>query len=136
MPVYMFSLAELDLLMAEIELKGLATTGEKAEDHMKDAVIHSTNYWYALNAASDYKSKITAVGGVAALYPTKPTDAIIARWGDVHKDNVELDSLSKKIVGLLKETLGLSTVVKLLPPRTLPRSQGKALRVIDKRKMG
>ncbi|MEO5999916.1 MAG: SusD/RagB family nutrient-binding outer membrane lipoprotein [Chitinophagaceae bacterium] len=52
---------------------------------MKDAVIHSTNYWYAINSGSDYKSKITAVGGVAALYPTKPTDLVISNWGDTIK---------------------------------------------------
>jgi hypothetical protein len=84
MPVYMFSLAELDLLKAEIVLKGYASTGKNAEDHMKDAVIHSTNYWYNLNAVSDYKTKITAAG-VTALYPTKPTDAAIASWGDTIK---------------------------------------------------
>ena len=81
----MFSLAELDLLMVEIVLKGYGTTGKTAEEHMKDAVIHSTNYWYAVNTASDYKSKITAVGGVAALYPTKPTDLVISNWGDTIK---------------------------------------------------
>ena len=84
MPVYMFSLAELDLLMAEIALKGLGTTGKTAEEHMKDAVIHSTSYWYAVNSGSDYKSKITAAG-VAALYPAKPSDAVISNWGDTIK---------------------------------------------------
>lgn len=62
------------------------------------------------------------------------SEEIIAGCGDVHKDNVELDSLCKRIKGLLKETIGLTALVKLLPPSTLPRSQGKALRVIDKRK--
>jgi hypothetical protein len=86
MPVYMFSLAELDLLLAEIELKGLASTGEAAEDHIKDAVIHSTNYWYALNAASNFKTNADAQGAAAPLYPTKPSDADIATYGDTVKN--------------------------------------------------
>jgi len=85
MPVYMFSLAELDLLYAEIALKGLATTGKSAEDHMKDAVIHSTNFYYALNQASSFKDDADAYGAAAPLYPAKPSDVVIAQWGDTIK---------------------------------------------------
>ncbi|MEO6976990.1 MAG: SusD/RagB family nutrient-binding outer membrane lipoprotein, partial [Mucilaginibacter sp.] len=85
MPVYMFSRAELDLLLAEIELKGLATTGEAAEDHIKDAVIHSINYWYNINGNSDFKDDPDAQGAAAPLYPAKPTDMVIANWGDTIK---------------------------------------------------
>ena len=85
MPVYMFSLAEKDLLLAEIELKGLASTGEAAEEHIKDAVIHSVNYWYAINANSDFKDDPDAQGAAAPLYPAKPGDNVIAGWGDIIK---------------------------------------------------
>lgn len=85
MPVYMFSRAELDLLLAEIELKGLASTGETAEDHIKDAVIHSTNYWYNINGNSDFKDDPDAQGAAAPLYPAKPNDVAIANWGDAIK---------------------------------------------------
>jgi hypothetical protein len=85
MPVYMFSQAELDLLLAEIELKGLASTGEAAEDHMKDAVIHSTAFWYNLNMNSDFSSDPDAYGAAAPLYPTMPSAAVIASWGDTIK---------------------------------------------------
>ena len=84
MPVYMFSQAELDLLLAEIALKDYGTTGKTAEEHIKDAVVHSTNYWYNLNASSDYKAEINAAG-IDALYPSKPGDAAIAAWGDTIK---------------------------------------------------
>lgn len=85
MPVYMFSMAEVDLLLAEIELKGLASTGEPAEDHIKDAVIHSINYWYNINGNSDFKDDPDAQGAAAPLYPTKPSDVAIAAWGDTIK---------------------------------------------------
>lgn len=81
MPVYMFSLAELDLLLSEIALKGLGNTGKTAEEQIKDAVIHSTNYWYRINQASDYKDNIDAAG-IAALYPAKPNDADISTWAE------------------------------------------------------
>ena len=85
MPVYMFSVAEVDLLLAEVELKGLANTGEAAEDHIKDAVIHSINYWYNINGNSDFKDDPDAQGAAAPLYPTKPSDLVIANWGDTIK---------------------------------------------------
>ncbi|HWK07435.1 MAG TPA: SusD/RagB family nutrient-binding outer membrane lipoprotein [Puia sp.] len=82
MPVYMFSLAEMDLLLAEIELKGLASTGKTADQHIKDAVINSTNFWYNLNGSSDFNVDPDAAGAAAPLYPVKPSDAVIANWGD------------------------------------------------------
>jgi phenylacetate-CoA ligase len=51
----------------------------------------------------------------------------------MYQNNLEVDALSNKVSELLKETLGLTVLIELLPPATLPRSEGKALRVIDKR---
>ncbi|MFV0528705.1 MAG: phenylacetate--CoA ligase family protein [Lachnospiraceae bacterium] len=45
----------------------------------------------------------------------------------------ELDRLSKKITHILKQALGLAVKVKLVEPKTIERSEGKAKRVIDKR---
>jgi phenylacetate-CoA ligase len=46
----------------------------------------------------------------------------------------ELQKLSKKIQSNLESTMGLSISVKLVEPKTIERSEGKAKRVIDKRK--
>lgn len=47
----------------------------------------------------------------------------------------ELESLANGIRMRLESLLGLSVKVKLVEPKTLPRSEGKAKRVIDKRKI-
>ena len=86
MPVYMFTVAEMDLLLAEIALKALGTTGKAAEEHIKDAVLHSTDFYYALNQASNFKDDGDAQGMAAPLYPTKPGPAVIAQWGDTVKN--------------------------------------------------
>ena len=44
-----------------------------------------------------------------------------------------LEGLKKKIAGVLKQALGLSVNVKLVEPKTIARSEGKAKRVIDNR---
>lgn len=46
-----------------------------------------------------------------------------------------LDGLKKKIGAVLKQALGISVVVKLVEPKTIQRSEGKAKRVIDNRNL-
>jgi len=43
--------------------------------------------------------------------------------------------LTKKLQSNLESTLGLSIEVKLVEPKTIERSEGKAKRVIDRRKL-
>jgi phenylacetate-CoA ligase len=45
-----------------------------------------------------------------------------------------MTDLTENIQKLLKDSLGLTADVSLLKPKTLARSEGKAVRVIDKRK--
>jgi phenylacetate-CoA ligase len=47
----------------------------------------------------------------------------------------ELENLTKKIAHILQTALGLAVKVKLVEPKTIERSEGKAKRVIDKRKL-
>ncbi|KPA19385.1 phenylacetate-CoA ligase [Candidatus Magnetomorum sp. HK-1] len=55
---------------------------------------------------------------------------------DVFSDEIKvLQNLEKKITHNIKETIGVSTKVKLVEPKTIARSEGKAQRVIDKRKI-
>jgi len=46
-----------------------------------------------------------------------------------------LEDLTKKIAHVLQTALGLAVKVKLVEPKTIERSEGKAKRVIDKRKL-
>lgn len=47
----------------------------------------------------------------------------------------QLESLTKKITHVLQSALGLAVKVKLVEPKTIQRSEGKAKRVIDNRKL-
>lgn len=47
----------------------------------------------------------------------------------------KLEELSAKVKNRLESTLGISVKVKLVEPKTIARSEGKAQRVIDKRKL-
>ncbi len=45
-----------------------------------------------------------------------------------------IESLTKKIATVTQQALGISARIKLMGPNTLPRSEGKAVHVIDNRK--
>ena len=47
----------------------------------------------------------------------------------------ELENLSKRIGHVIQQAIGLAAKIKLVEPRTIERSMGKAVHVIDKRKL-
>jgi phenylacetate-CoA ligase len=47
----------------------------------------------------------------------------------------ELENLRDKIGGVLKQAHGIAVKVKLVEPKTIARSEGKAKRVIDNRNL-
>ena len=62
---------------------------------------------------------------------------VMVEVGDqIFSDEVKhLQNLESKIAKNIKEYLGVSAKVKLVEPKTIARSQGKAVRVIDNRKI-
>ena len=47
----------------------------------------------------------------------------------------KIGEMEKQLVGALKAMLGIYAKVKLVAPKTIARSEGKAVRIIDKRKI-
>jgi len=47
----------------------------------------------------------------------------------------ELQGLINRIQRTMESALGISLTVKIVEPKTITRSEGKAVRVIDKRKL-
>jgi hypothetical protein len=80
-PAYMMSLAEVDLLLAEVALKNLGNTGKTASAHIKDAIIHSTDFWYARNEESKMSSSFRAKA-IANNYFTGPVTFSSNRYGE------------------------------------------------------
>ncbi|MBQ6902981.1 MAG: phenylacetate--CoA ligase [Lachnospiraceae bacterium] len=67
---------------------------------------------------------------------TDTLDVQVEMTPDMFTDNVgEIAAMQKKLVDGLKSMLGLAANVTLVAPKTITRSEGKAVRVIDKRKI-
>ena len=59
--------------------------------------------------------------------------ALLARCGGFDTAHPALADLRRRVGEQLTKTIGLRAEVTLVAPRTLPRSEGKAVRVIEKR---
>ena len=56
---------------------------------------------------------------------------------DMFSDTVKsLEDQEKAIKSAVESTLGISAHIRLVEPKTIPRTEGKAVRVVDKRKKG
>ncbi len=63
-------------------------------------------------------------------------DVIVEMTPEMFSDNLStLSAAEKNLVAALKAMLGIMAKVKLVAPKTIARSEGKAVRIIDKRKL-
>jgi hypothetical protein len=76
-----FTRAEIDFLLAEIQLKGLASTGSSVEQHIKDGVINSINYWYYINSFSTWTYINSS--NRSFLMPTAPSESVKETYASV-----------------------------------------------------
>ena len=111
--------------------------------------------WLATNEYVEYiqRNKVQ-VNDIVYLYTTAPVQRIeykmiVDRINNldtlevqveveerVFSDEIkELEKLTKKIATVLQHAIGLAVKVKLVEPKSIERSMGKSVHVIDRRKM-
>lgn len=89
-PVVMVTKAEIDLLLSEVALKNLGSTGKSAEDHLVDALKSSTKFWYYVNSLSKYNPtqfKYFPNTDISVLKPEMPSDSDISTYANALKAN-------------------------------------------------
>jgi phenylacetate-CoA ligase len=62
----------------------------------------------------------------------EPAEARVREWGGFDPGRPEVVSLSLRVRELLRAHLGLNPEVTIVPPKTIPRSEGKAVRVLER----
>ena len=63
----------------------------------------------------------------------EPSEALVREWGAFDSARPEVMSLATRVRELLRAHLGLNPEVAIVPPKTIPRSEGKAVRVVERR---
>jgi hypothetical protein len=90
-PLYVSSLAEVDLLLAEAVLKGLVATGKSTGQHVNDAVVHSTDFWYMVNSAEHHAGSMSSETA-KMLTPEKPAAATVSAYAATVQGELEAAS--------------------------------------------
>lgn len=62
----------------------------------------------------------------------EPAPALVARCGGFDPVHPELAALHTRVAARLQQAIGLVVDLRLAAPRTLPRSEGKAVRVVER----
>jgi phenylacetate-CoA ligase len=62
----------------------------------------------------------------------EPAEECVRGWGGFDSARPEVVALSLRVGELLRAHLGLNPEVAIVPPKTIPRSEGKAVRVVER----
>ncbi|HEV8640044.1 MAG TPA: phenylacetate--CoA ligase [Methylomirabilota bacterium] len=80
-----------------------------------------------------YRLVVDRTGTLARVeVQVEPARAFLERCGNLESGGPAVAALRERVAGRLRAALGLSVDVTLLPARTLPRSEGKAVRVVER----
>ena len=63
----------------------------------------------------------------------EPTPERVSAWGGFDSRRPEVAALALRVGELLRAHLSLNPEVVIVPPKTIPRSEGKAVRVVERR---
>ena len=66
----------------------------------------------------------------------EPTERAVDKWGGFDAARSEALALSARVSELLRGYLGLNPEILIVSPKSIPRSEGKAVRVVERRAPG
>jgi hypothetical protein len=105
-PQPVFTVGEVELLKAEVELKGLGNTGATADQHLYNAIISSTDYWYRHNAFNLWAGTGANPGEEVRhfLQPEKPDAGSIAAFAEtVRNDFLQASDLEDRMEIIMQQ---------------------------------
>ena len=63
----------------------------------------------------------------------EPTERVVREWGGFEAARPEVRALGARVAAQLRGHLGLNPEITVVAPKTIPRSEGKAVRVVERR---
>jgi len=61
----------------------------------------------------------------------EPTERLVHQWGGFDSSRPEVLALAARVAERIRGHLGLNPEIAIVPPKTIPRSEGKAVRVVE-----
>jgi len=63
----------------------------------------------------------------------EPAEGVVAGWGGFVSGGAQVVALAARVGERLRGHLGVNPEIAIVPPRSIPRSEGKAVRVVERR---
>jgi phenylacetate-CoA ligase len=63
----------------------------------------------------------------------EPAEHVVREWGGFEPTRPEIRALGERVAEQLRGHLGLNPEIAVVAPKTIPRSEGKAVRVVERR---
>ena len=63
----------------------------------------------------------------------EPAEGLVGVWGGFDAGGAAVAALAVRVGERLRGHLGLNPEIAIVPPKTIPRSEGKAVRVVERR---
>jgi phenylacetate-CoA ligase len=63
----------------------------------------------------------------------EPAEHVVREWGGFEAARPEVTALCARVAAQLRGHLGLNPEIAVVAPKTIPRSEGKAVRVVERR---
>jgi len=86
--------------------------------------------------APNYQVVVDRVGTMDELTTVlEVTEAVTRALGPLDAEHPQYEAITARVTSEIQRALGIATKVQLCAPGTLPRSEGKAVRVVDRRNL-
>jgi phenylacetate-CoA ligase len=84
--------------------------------------------------APHYQMVVDRTQGFPSLaVHVEPAESVVGAWGGFDAGGVAVAALAARVGERLRGHLGLNPEIAIVPPKTIPRSEGKAVRVVERR---
>jgi phenylacetate-CoA ligase len=103
---------------------------------IKGVNVYPSQLEAALLAVDDLAPHYQLLVDRTQAFPTlavhvEPTERLVQQWGGFDSARPEVLMLSARVAERIRGHLGLNPEIAIVPPKTIPRSEGKAVRVVE-----
>jgi phenylacetate-CoA ligase len=107
-----------------VVIKGVNVYPSQVEAALLTIVELAPHYQLVVDRTQDFPSLAVHV---------EPAEGVVGAWGGFDAGGAAVAALAARVGERLRGHLGLNPEIAILPPKTIPRSEGKAVRVVERR---
>jgi phenylacetate-CoA ligase len=105
---------------------------------IKGVNVYPSQLEAALLTVADLAPHYQLVVDRREAFPTlavqvEPLEEVVRGWGGFEAAPGQLAALTARVAQCLRGHLGLNPEIAIVAPKTIPRSEGKAVRVVERR---